>query len=131
MAHNPAIYPRTRQPEGAAITRRQFVQRLGLGVAAASLPPAAWAAEGRRKPNLLFILCDDLGWRDTTPYGGTFHETPNIQRLRERGMMFTQAYAANPLCSPTRASIQTGLWPARIGITTPACHLPEEVFEET
>jgi len=131
MAHNPATYPRTRQPEVPALTRRQFVQRLGLGAAVVGLVPAAWAAEGRRKPNLLFILCDDLGWRDTTPYGSTFHETPNIQRLRERGMMFTQAYAANPLCSPTRASIQTGLWPARIGITTPACHLPEEVFEET
>ncbi|MBM4016812.1 MAG: sulfatase [Planctomycetes bacterium] len=91
---------------------------------AAAAPPAS-------RPNLLFILADDLGWRDTSLYGSTFYETPNVERMAKRGMMFTNAYAANPLCSPTRASIQTGLWPARIGITAPACHLPEEKFEET
>ncbi len=77
-----------------------------------------------RKPNIIFILADDLGWRDTSLYGSTFFETPNIEKLAKRGMMFTQAYAANPLCSPTRASIMTGLYPARIGITTPCCHEP-------
>jgi arylsulfatase A-like enzyme len=81
-------------------------------------------------PNVVFILADDLGWADTTLYGHTkFHETPNLQRLARRGMTFTQAYSANPLCSPTRASILTGLYPGRIGITSPAGHLPEVKLE--
>ncbi|UCG49767.1 MAG: sulfatase, partial [Phycisphaerales bacterium] len=67
---------------------------------------------------------DDLGWMDTGCYGSTYFETPNIDRLASEGMRFTDAYAANPLCSPTRASIMTGKYPARLGITTPACHLP-------
>ncbi|MDH4444152.1 MAG: sulfatase [Akkermansiaceae bacterium] len=76
------------------------------------------------RPNVVFILADDLGWKDTSLYGSKFCETPNLDKLAKRGMLFTQAYAANPLCSPTRASIMTGLYPARIGITEPACHLP-------
>jgi len=115
------------------MNRREFLAVVGAGAAAAALPRWLAAAEAApaRKPNVLFILADDLGWRDTSLYGSTFYETPNVERLAKRGMMFMQAYAANPLCSPTRASIQTGLWPARIGITAPACHLPEEKFEET
>lgn len=81
------------------------------------------------KPNVILILADDLGWRDRFPYGSRFHETPNLERLAQRGMRFTNAYAANPLCSPTRASILTGLYPARLGITTPSGHLPEERLE--
>ncbi|PAY19172.1 N-acetylgalactosamine 6-sulfate sulfatase (GALNS) [Rhodopirellula sp. SM50] len=77
------------------------------------------------KPNVVFILADDLGWSDTTLYGTTsFYKTPNIERLAARGMTFTRAYSDSPLCSPTRASILTGLSPARHGITTPNCHLP-------
>lgn len=82
------------------------------------------------KPNVIFILCDDLGWRDVGCFGSTFHETPNIDRLAKRGVRFTQAYAASPLCSPTRSSILTGLYPARIGITSPACHLPQVQLEK-
>ncbi len=82
------------------------------------------------RPNVLFILADDLGWRDLGCYGSTFHETPNLDRLAARGVRFTQAYAANPLCSPTRASILTGLWPSRIGITAPVCHLPKELTDK-
>jgi uncharacterized sulfatase len=67
-------------------------------------------------PNFLFILADDLGWSDLGCYGNTFHETPYIDRLAQQGMRFTNAYAASPVCSPTRASIQTGLYPARIGM---------------
>ena len=84
------------------------------------------------KPNLVFILADDLGWSDTTLYGGTkYYKTPNIERLAQRGMVFTRAYAASPLCSPTRASLMTGQSPARIGITTPDCHLPVVRMTET
>lgn len=111
-------------------SRREFVKAAGLGAAGWMAPQIAGAAEAsKRKPNVIFILADDLGWRDTSLYGSKFCETPNVERLAKRGVMFTQAYAANPLCSPTRASIMTGLWPARIGITAPACHQPEEIFE--
>jgi len=88
------------------------------------------SASRGKTPNLVFILADDLGWRDLGCYGSTFHHTPCIDALARRGMRFTQAYAANPLCSPTRASILTGLYPARIGITSPVCHLKQEIFEE-
>lgn len=80
--------------------------------------------------NVLFILADDLGWADTTLYGHTtFYQTPNLERLARRGMTFARAYSASPLCSPTRSAILTGLSPARTGITTPNCHLPEVVLE--
>ena len=81
---------------------------------------------------MLFILADDLGWADTTLHGHTkFYRTPNIERLAGRGMTFTRGYSASPLCSPTRSAILTGLSPARTGITTPNCHLPQVVLEAT
>lgn len=84
------------------------------------------ATAANRKPNVVFILADDLGWSDTTLYGTTrLYKTPNIERLAKRGMTFTRAYASSPLCSPTRASVLTGLSPARHGITSPNCHLPK------
>jgi len=69
------------------------------------------------RPNIVFILLDDMGWRDIGCYGSTFYETPHIDRLAGQGMTFTDAYAACPVCSPTRASIMTGRYPARVGIT--------------
>ena len=88
------------------------------------------AAAPPPRPNLVFILADDLGWSDTTLFGQTkFYETPNLQRLASRGMLFRNAYSAHPLCSPTRASILTGLDPGRIGITVPNGHLPQEKLE--
>jgi len=84
------------------------------------------------KPNIVFILADDLGWADTTLYGHTqYYKTPNIERLAKRGMTFTRAYSASPLCSPTRSSILTGLSPARTGVTTPNCHVPQVVLKAT
>ncbi|MFB3829046.1 MAG: sulfatase [Bryobacteraceae bacterium] len=88
------------------MNRRQFL----FSAAAAFAPPA-------RRPNIVLILADDLGWADTTPYGGDLHETPNLERLAAQGMRFTHAYAAAPVCSPTRASIHTGKYPARLHIT--------------
>lgn len=82
------------------------------------------------RPNVIFILADDLGWADTTPYGSKFHETPNLARLAARSVRFTNYYAASPLCSPTRSSILTGLYPARTGITAPVCHLPAVQLEK-
>lgn len=69
-----------------------------------------------RKSNIVFFLADDLGWADLPAYGNKFNEAPNISKLAESGMRFTNAYAACPVCSPTRASIQSGQYPARVGI---------------
>ncbi len=70
-----------------------------------------------RKPNILFILIDDLGWKDLSCYGSEYYETPNLDALARWGARFTEAYAACPVCSPTRASILTGKYPATVGIT--------------
>jgi arylsulfatase A len=69
------------------------------------------------RPNVVFVLADDLGWSQVGCYGSDFYETPNIDRLARQGMCFTDAYAACPVCSPTRASIMTGRYPARLHLT--------------
>ena len=69
------------------------------------------------QPNFIFILIDDLGWRDLACFGSEFYETPNLDRLASEGMTFTDAYAACPVCSPTRASLLTGKYPATVGVT--------------
>jgi arylsulfatase A-like enzyme len=103
---------------------------LPLAALLVALVPGGVARAAR--PNIVFILADDLGWADTTLYGHTsLYRTPNLERLAKRGMTFTRAYAASPLCSPTRSAILTGLSPARTGITTPACHLPEVTLQAT
>ena len=89
---------------------------------------SAFAAQ----PNVLVILADDLGWSDTSLYGTTtYYQTPNVERLAKRGMTFTRAYSASPLCSPTRSALLTGLSPARTGITVPNCHEPRVVLQAT
>jgi len=75
------------------------------------------AKRSGRKPNFVFILTDDMGWKDLSCYGSSYYETPNIDRLARGGMKFTNAYAAAPVCSPTRASILTGKYPARLHLT--------------
>ena len=69
------------------------------------------------RPNIVFILADDLGWNDLGADGSTFHESPQLDRLARGGMRFTQGYAACQVCSPSRASILTGKYPPRHGIT--------------
>jgi arylsulfatase A-like enzyme len=80
-------------------------------------PAAARAEEGKGKPNIVFILADDLGINDLACYGRKDHETPRLDRLAKEGMRFTCAYA-QPVCSPTRASLLTGKAPARLHLTT-------------
>ncbi len=70
-------------------------------------------SQQREKPNVVFFLVDDLGWTDLGSFGSEFYETPNIDRLVESGIKFTQAYTASPVCSPTRASILTGKYPSK------------------
>lgn len=68
-------------------------------------------------PNILFILVDDLGWHQLGAYGSDYYQTPVLDQMAADGMRFTQAYAAAPVCSPTRASIMTGKYPARTHLT--------------
>jgi arylsulfatase A-like enzyme len=89
-----------------------FFIGLFFGVNACSSPPE------ELPPNFVFFLVDDLGWTDLGCFGSSFYETPNVDRLAATGTRFTNAYAANPVCSPTRASIMTGKHPTRLSITT-------------
>lgn len=84
---------------------------------AISFSSCSAVGEGDPAPNFVFILVDDLGWADLGCYGSTFHESPNIDRLAGESLRFTSAYAACPVCSPTRTSIMTGKYPARTGVT--------------
>jgi len=68
------------------------------------------------RPNIVFIMADDMGWADLPVYGNQFNEAPRLSKMAEEGIRFTNAYAACPVCSPTRASIQSGQYPARVGV---------------
>ncbi|WP_129664012.1 sulfatase [Phytoactinopolyspora endophytica] len=79
---------------------------------------ATGADEAReRPPNVVLVLADDLGWSDLGCYGSSFYETPRLDALAAEGALFTDAYASAPVCSPTRASVLTGRYPARVGVT--------------
>ena len=87
-------------------------------IAALLLPAVAVAAEPQpHKPNIIVILIDDLGWKDVGCYGSSYYQTPHIDRLAEQGVRFTDGYAACAVCSPTRAAILTGKYPARLMLT--------------
>src|SRR5204862_4704188 len=75
------------------------------------------AAEGSGKLNVVLILADDLGWADLGCYGSKYHRTPHLDRLAREGARFTDGYAACPVCSPTRAALMTGKYPARLNLT--------------
>ena len=118
------------------MTRR--LTGLGLLVALSACGP-----RGESPPplNVVFLLVDDLGWTDVGAYGSRFYETPNVDRLAGEGMRFTSAYAAAPVCSPTRASILAGKYPARMHTTDwfgadragrllPALYVPHLPLEE-
>ncbi|MDB4275775.1 sulfatase [Akkermansiaceae bacterium] len=83
---------------------------IGLSLFAASLRAV-------EKPNFVFLLVDDIGWADFGCYGAEFNETPNIDRLAKQGMLFENAYAACTVCSPSRAAILSGRYPARLHLT--------------
>jgi len=112
------------------LTRRNFLKTAFMAAGACALPISRLPGQtpAAKRPNILFILADDMGWMDCELYGSEYYDMPNITRLARRGMMFTNAYSASPLCSPTRASILTGKYPERLHLTTPACHLPPEPF---
>ena len=127
-------YPLTRQDSRAAspnknsraaglLTRRAFLAT-AAGAAAlagcrsqtASDARAAASANAARPPNVIIIFCDDLGYGDVGCYGATHIATPNVDRLATEGRKFTDFYVASPLCSPSRAALMTGCYPARVGL---------------
>ena len=103
----------------STVLRLAFQYFLVLTPIAAPNPAHAQAIPKVNVPrlNVIFILADDLGAHDLGCYGSTFYETPNLDRLAAQGAKFTQAYAACPVCSPTRAAFMTGQYPARTGVT--------------
>jgi arylsulfatase A len=101
------------------LCRRTFVPGL-LTITIVLLPmmmAPAVAASGE-KPNIVFLLIDDMGWPDVACYGHAFHETPVIDRLARDGMKFTDFVAATPVCSSPRSTIQSGHYSARTGMVT-------------
>lgn len=104
-------------------SRRIFLKKIGLlttAMATGNLTGCASNMPSKKpakKPNFVFFLVDDLGWTDLGCFGSSFYETPNIDKLRSEAMKFTNAYAACPVCSPTRASIMAGKYPARMDTT--------------
>ncbi|MBI1839287.1 MAG: sulfatase-like hydrolase/transferase [Verrucomicrobia bacterium] len=86
-----------------------------MAVALAIAPSGTLAAE--RPPNIVLILADDLGWADLGCYGSAFHRTPRLDQMAKEGLRFTDAYAACTVCSPTRAALMTGKYPARLHLT--------------
>jgi arylsulfatase A-like enzyme len=93
------------------VTRREFLQTLASAPAATRFQPP-----NRRPPNLLFILADDLGYGDLSCYGRPEYRTPVLDGLARQGIRFTSAYAAAPVCSPTRCAFHTGRYPQRLDV---------------
>lgn len=92
---------------------KEFIKAISVVLWVLVLPVLAESS----RPNVVFFLVDDLGWGDVGCYDSVYHETPNLDRLRDEGMKFNQAYAACAVCSPSRAAILTGRYPARLHLT--------------
>ncbi|WP_261992177.1 sulfatase family protein, partial [Streptomyces sp. MS191] len=112
--------PLSRRALGGAAVGAAAVTALGAGAPAAAAREEGErpfrAATGRRhsrRPNILFILGDDLGWADLSSYGAPHIRTPNLDRLARQGVRFTDAYSGSATCSPTRFSLYTGRFPGR------------------
>ncbi len=120
--------------------RRLFIRDLGIAAAALSGSRFSWFGSSVSDPktpvlagppakrNFVIITVDDLGWMDLSCYGSRYYETPHIDRLAAQGMRFTDAYAACAVCSPTRAAIMTGRYPARLGLTDWIHHLDRQAL---
>ena len=95
---------------------RSALVAVGTLLVVASTPPIS-TAQDTRPLNVVLVLVDDLGWMDLSCQGSDYFRTPHIDHLASQGMRFTDAYAACAVCSPTRAAVMTGCWPARLGVT--------------
>lgn len=99
------------------LSRRSFLNGLAVGGAALAGGCSLAQSTEEKKPNIVFILVDDLGWKDIGAYGSDFYETPHVDSLAKSGMLFTDGYAACPVCSPSRVAVLSGKYPARLDTT--------------
>lgn len=97
--------------------RRYFLLSIMVAITASVGPGEIEAKDRPRRPNIVFLLADDLGWTGLRSFGSDFYETPHLDGFARSGMKFTDSYAACTVCSPTRASIMTGMYPARLHLT--------------
>ena len=106
-----------------AINRREFINAaIATGALGAAASASSFSLTSQKtRPNVLFILADDLGWGDLSCYGRPDYRTPHLDRLAKDGTRFTQAYSASPVCTPTRCAFITGQYPARhpVGLIEP------------
>ena len=116
LRHHSCLNQRTHMSGRMSHFFRKLLFAVSSVVSLLTLAGTSLADEPR--PNVVLIVIDDLGWADLGCYGSKFHKTPHLDRMAAEGMRFTQAYAACPVCSPTRAAIMTGRYPQRMGITT-------------
>lgn len=112
---DPGFVPEEHLVSTKPLSRRNFLQ-LAVSTTACAAASVGRTAPAQR-PNIVLILVDDLGWADVGCYGSAYYETPSIDRLAREGMRFTNGYAACHVCSPTRAAVLTGRYPARLGVT--------------
>jgi arylsulfatase A len=97
--------------------RHDRADPIALGLMALAAGTSGVGCSPSRRPNVVLINVDDLGWTDLGCYGSTYYDTPNIDKLCAEGVKFTDAYAAAAVCSPTRSALMTGRSPARTGVT--------------
>src|SRR5687767_5739042 len=95
------------------VSRRTFLQQTSTVLALGAFAPLDALLRQPRRPNILFIMCDDLGYGDLGITGRTDYATPALDALAREGVRFTQAYSAAPVCTPTRVALNTGRYPAR------------------
>lgn len=103
------------------MNRRHFLQLstfAGIGLVSGCVTGTACLTTKTNKPNILFVLIDDMGWKDIGCSGSTYYQTPHIDKLASEGMRFTNAYSAAPVCTPSRGAIFSGKCPARTQLTT-------------
>jgi arylsulfatase A len=100
------------------VKRRQFLKSFSVGIIGLGIGlQTRCSSKNEKKLNIVLILADDYGWSQLSCYGSTYYKTPNIDKLASEGKRFTNAYAACPVCSPTRAAIMTGKYPGRLHVT--------------
>src|SRR5437870_5119406 len=117
-ANTPLEYKRIVHRSIATCTAMKRLSALLLLAALLALASNPARAQAPRRPNIVFILADDLGYTDVGCFGSKYYETPNIDRLATQGMKFTSGYTCGSNCQPTRAALMSGQYGARTGVYT-------------